>query len=488
MSNEPLQENLPNRSGSAFSPSLLPLNKIKDRDFDVENLIFAGGGAKGFAYAGAVKVLERLGLLGKIQRFTGVGTGAIVAALLAVGYDCDQMQISLNEHLENIILDDQEGYAYPFPKFLETFGWNNGELFIQWLGRLLELRSTIPDVTFWQLFLHTGKELCIVATNVNKMCVEYFHAKTTPDIPIVQAVFTSLSIPGVFIPSKYRLGEGNSLYLNGSLLCHYPIHSYDGWWLSLKSGDFIPLRVEKASDFLSLDYAFRTTNNKSLGFVLLDKYLEADYDVFLDRLSRAGSNILIPDTVLGAKYKQSLKIRKRKEEKYQELRHAYFKILDLVGTKDRRYLNIEKLAQSVFTDSSLTQEEQNCLFCDHCESVVDCATLVKKISTGNAILRSYALRKLLRSQTIELIDTCLNTDNVDVCDLHKLFGAISHLAQNASFEVKECDFNRTVGIICGHIGSNDINLSDYDEAYLFQQGWNATVAYFQERITSEKRN
>lgn len=87
-----------------------------------------GAGAKWFAYAGAVKMLEGLGLLGKIQRFTRVGIGAIVGAVLAVAYDCDQMQISLKKDSENIILDDQEDYAYPFPKFLETFGWNNGEV------------------------------------------------------------------------------------------------------------------------------------------------------------------------------------------------------------------------------------------------------------------------------------------------------------------------------------------------------------------------
>ena len=488
MGNEASQERMPHRSGSAASPGLLPLTKIKCNDFEIENLIFAGGGVKGFAYAGAVRVVEEIGLLRKIKRFTGVGTGAIVAALLAVGYDSYQMQMSLNDHLENIIQDDQEGYAYPFPRLIENFGWNDGELFKQWLDGLLEVRSTISKVTFQKLYRETGIELCIVVTNINKKCVEYFHPKTTPDILISDAVFTSLSIAGIFIPSKYKFGEESSTYCNGSLLCSYPIHSYDGWWLSLKNEDFIPLRIKTASDFLSIENAFKTRNDKSLGFVLIDKYLESEYDVFVDRLVRAGSNIPIPDTVLACRYKESLNERDLEEKKYQMLKHAYFKLIELAGTRKKDDLSIDDLVHGVLRDDSLSFEEQDCLFWEHCESLVNCAALLTNISTENHPLRGYAVRKLLHPQTIGLITNCNNAENVAINDLHMLFGTVSYIAQNASFEVKESDVDRTVGIMCGHVGSNDYNLADYDEAYLFQQGWNATVAYFQEILDRKQAN
>ena len=52
------------------------------------------------------------------------------------------------------------------------------------------------DTTFKQLYDLTGKELCIVVTNLNLMDAEYCHVKTTPNMPIRMAVRMSLSIPG----------------------------------------------------------------------------------------------------------------------------------------------------------------------------------------------------------------------------------------------------------------------------------------------------
>lgn len=48
----------------------------------------------------------------------------------------------------------------------------------------------------FQLYQTTGRELCIVVTNLSQMTSEYFHVKTTPNVPIVTAVKMSTAIPG----------------------------------------------------------------------------------------------------------------------------------------------------------------------------------------------------------------------------------------------------------------------------------------------------
>ena len=50
--------------------------------------------------------------------------------------------------------------------------------------------------SFFQLYEKTGKELCVVVTNLNHMTEEYCHVKTTPDMPIRLAVRMSMAIPG----------------------------------------------------------------------------------------------------------------------------------------------------------------------------------------------------------------------------------------------------------------------------------------------------
>ena len=54
--------------------------------YNFRNLVFEGGGVKGIAYAGALKELEKKGLLTSLQRVAGTSAGAITATLLAVGY------------------------------------------------------------------------------------------------------------------------------------------------------------------------------------------------------------------------------------------------------------------------------------------------------------------------------------------------------------------------------------------------------------------
>ena len=47
-----------------------------------------------------------------------------------------------------------------------------------------------------QVYKKYNKILCVVATNVSTMSVEYFHPKTTPDFPVAIAVRSSMALPG----------------------------------------------------------------------------------------------------------------------------------------------------------------------------------------------------------------------------------------------------------------------------------------------------
>lgn len=62
--------------------------QVADRDTGVR-LIFEGGGAKGIAHIGALKVLEGRGY--RIERTAGSSAGALVAGLVAAGYTADDM-------------------------------------------------------------------------------------------------------------------------------------------------------------------------------------------------------------------------------------------------------------------------------------------------------------------------------------------------------------------------------------------------------------
>jgi len=47
-----------------------------------------------------------------------------------------------------------------------------------------------------QMYRKVGKELCVVVTNVSSGYVEYCHVKTTPYLPVIDAVRMTLATPG----------------------------------------------------------------------------------------------------------------------------------------------------------------------------------------------------------------------------------------------------------------------------------------------------
>ena len=57
-----------------------------------QNLVFKGGGPKGIAYIGALRVLQEAGALGEVYRVAGTSAGAINSALFAVGFTIDEIE------------------------------------------------------------------------------------------------------------------------------------------------------------------------------------------------------------------------------------------------------------------------------------------------------------------------------------------------------------------------------------------------------------
>ena len=68
-------------STNCYSQDTIPRKKI--------GLVLSGGGAKGFAHIGVLKVLEAAGI--KIDYIGGTSMGAIVGGLYASGYNATQI-------------------------------------------------------------------------------------------------------------------------------------------------------------------------------------------------------------------------------------------------------------------------------------------------------------------------------------------------------------------------------------------------------------
>src|SRR5271166_6238140 len=70
-----------------------------------ENLVFQGGGPKGLAYLGVVKVLESRGALQSVKRVAGTSAGAINAVFISLNYSCQAMMKLMKETNFSTFLD-----------------------------------------------------------------------------------------------------------------------------------------------------------------------------------------------------------------------------------------------------------------------------------------------------------------------------------------------------------------------------------------------
>ena len=189
-------------------------------------VVLSGGGAKGMAHIGVLKVLERAGI--PVDVITGTSMGSIIGGLYAIGYNANSLDsvvrkqdwsyvISDTEDLRNQSLSDQQKrYTYLFSSGLslskrisnEGGGLIKGKNLAELFGHLC---------TGYTDSLDFSKDLKIpfacVATNIIDNSEVDFHSGRLP-----QAMRASMAIPAAFAP--VRLSD--MVLVDGGLKNNYP--------------------------------------------------------------------------------------------------------------------------------------------------------------------------------------------------------------------------------------------------------------------------
>lgn len=193
------------------------------------NLIFEGGGVKGIAYAGAIKILNEKNILTDIRRVGGTSAGAITAALLACGAGWTDIRDIVGGTDFRKFMDDNWGFVRNAIRLFKYFGWYKGGAFSKWMKAQIGVMTGDPNLTFIELEnLRENnpvkfRSLYIVGTNLSKQIPEVFSAETTPNMEIKEAVRISMSIPLFFA----AILENNQTWVDGGITWNYPIDIFD---------------------------------------------------------------------------------------------------------------------------------------------------------------------------------------------------------------------------------------------------------------------
>ncbi len=189
-------------------------------------VVLSGGGAKGMAHIGVLKVLEKAGI--PVDIVTGTSIGSIVGGLYAIGYNAHSLDSMVRTQDWTYVITDKEDLRKQSlldRKKQNTYLFNTGLTIGK---RDMSAGGLIRGKNLAELFqklfvgytdsLDFNKDLKIpfacVATNIMDNSEVVFHSGRLP-----QAIRASMSIPAAFSPVRM----GDMVLVDGGLKNNFPV-------------------------------------------------------------------------------------------------------------------------------------------------------------------------------------------------------------------------------------------------------------------------
>ena len=189
-------------------------------------VVLSGGGAKGMAHIGVLKVLEKAGI--PVDIVTGTSIGSIVGGLYAIGYNAHSLDSMVRTQDWTYVITDKEDLRKQSlldRKKQNTYLFNTGLTIGK---RDMSAGGLIRGKNLAELFqklfvgytdsLDFNKDLKIpfacVATNIMDNSEVVFHSGRLP-----QAIRASMSIPAAFSPVRI----GDMVLVDGGLKNNFPV-------------------------------------------------------------------------------------------------------------------------------------------------------------------------------------------------------------------------------------------------------------------------
>lgn len=178
-----------------------------------------GGGVAGTAYAGLIDVLEEMGLYDQLTHFAGSSAGSMVAGLMA----CRVIPSKIKDILLNLNykqLEDNSWFIFKdVYRLYNEYGWNKGDALEKVYGDILEEYVGNRHITYAQIKNKYQATLITTATDVIQGQTVYYTPENSPDMPILEGIRESASIPLFYCPIE----KENTLMVDGGVLNNYPI-------------------------------------------------------------------------------------------------------------------------------------------------------------------------------------------------------------------------------------------------------------------------
>jgi len=392
---------------------LLPV-QVRSQDSLVRpklGLALSGGGAKGLAHIGVIKVMEEAGL--RPDYITGVSMGSIIGGLYALGYTADSLTRLCNATDWGLIISDR----IPENKiiFLEKKHFYNSMIALPVSRNKIRLPSGLiaGQQVGSILSYHCWSAACI--DDFSKLPIPYLCVGTDmltgkevvlsggylPD-----AIRASISIPSVFAPIKID----TALLVDGGVVRNYAATELRDMGADIVIGSYVSLRRPNEKD---LESAY--TILKQVGFMTsLADYdrQKKETDILVEPDMRDFQSLTFNniDTLIGRGYQAALPY-KEKFKRLADSLDAFGPQAPLMPLPDIKYQVFDKI--EVTGNSNTSDEEIIGVLDIKPGQKVDRELLKERIELlyGNAWFDKVEYKILSRNDSLILEIECIDRPN-----------------------------------------------------------------------------
>lgn len=235
----------------------------------IKNIIFSGGGLKGWAYIGTMRALEEYVKLNDIKTVSGTSIGSVFGLFYVIGIKWEflldffmnlDFKSMIDIDIDNILINQSVMKGNKYKKAIQ------------------EIMSTKidPNLTFMDLHKYSKILYSVTSLNISNCKVEYFNYLTTPDVKVIDAILASSSLPFLFPAYKIK----DNYYYDGGICNNCPTNLVDELESIAFDIGFFNDDVQSDVKILSLlnSLSFITNNQFSKNDKIIFKILDQKYN------------------------------------------------------------------------------------------------------------------------------------------------------------------------------------------------------------------
>lgn len=189
-----------------------------DEEKSIKHLVVSGGGTYGLSAYGALRELSKNGFwdISNIKSCHATSIGTIILAMILCKYEWDVLDDFIIKRPWNTV------FKFDISQLFDIFdrgGIFDKSVIFNALKPIFSGADMDMTITMKEFYEKTGIEFYIYSVEINSFELECISHKTYPHMPLIDACYTSCSLPILFKPLTFE----NKSYVDGGIFLNYPI-------------------------------------------------------------------------------------------------------------------------------------------------------------------------------------------------------------------------------------------------------------------------